>query len=259
MGTVTGVDLQAKSISFQLRSSRSALRLEYDHLVLAPGSVTRLPEVPGLREHGFEIKSLSDAVQLRDHVIQQLELADAVDDPILRRRLLHVVVVGANFTGVEAAGELQVFLSRAGRKYRRVRAADVAITLVELGQRILPALDQELADYALHQLERRGMHVEMGTTISRVEAGHAHLKDGRELATETVIWCAGIAPSPLIGRLDLPTDSRGYLLCETDLRVRGEDDVWAIGDSAVNVDAEGHGYPATAQHAVQQGNTSPAT
>lgn len=253
MANVTDVDLDRRRVVLRLADDGPVDRLDYDHLVLAPGSVTRLPDVPGLTRFGFEMKSLSDAVLLRDHAIRQLELADAADDPRRRRALLHLVVVGGNYTGVEVAGELQVFLARASRQYRRVDPGDIRLTLVELGRRILPTLDPELSQYALEQLERRGVRVELGTTVTRIDANRAALDDGRVLDTETVIWCAGIAPSPLTERLALPTDSCGYLLCRPDLRVEGRDEVWAVGDSAVNTDAHGIPYPATAQHAVRQG------
>jgi NADH:ubiquinone reductase (H+-translocating) len=124
---------------------------------------------------------------------------------------------------------------------------------VELDRRILPALDEELADYAARQMRRRGMRIELETSVQLVETGRALLSDGRELQSETVIWCAGIAPPPLLQELSLPVDARGYLECERDLRVRGFDDLWAIGDSAANPGPDGVPYPATAQHAVQQG------
>jgi len=254
MGRVRSIDRGSKTLELELPDGESTRALEYDHLVLAPGSVTRLPPVPGLREHGFEMKTLDDAVTLRDRCIRMLEQADCADDPAERRRLLHFVVVGANFTGVEVAGELHVFLTRATKHYANVDSDDITVTVVELGDRILPALEEELSAYATDNLRQRGMRVELGVSVARVETSRAVLSDDRELATDTVIWCAGIAPSPLVERIDVPTDERGYVLCERDLRVRDADDVWAIGDSAVNIDADGTPYPATAQHATRQGD-----
>jgi NADH dehydrogenase len=253
MGRVLEVDTDSSELRYRLPETDGIGSLRYDHLVLAPGSVTRLPDVPGLAEHGLEMKSLADAVGLRDRTIQQLERADACDDPEARRRMLHIVVVGANFTGVEVAGEGHIFLHRACARYARVDPEDIRVTLVELGDRILPALDDELAEYAATQMRRRGMQVELKTSVTRVESDHVVLTDGRRLDTENLIWCAGIAPSPLIGALDLPTDTRGYLICDRDLRVHGHETLWAIGDSAVNPDNRGAPYPATAQHAIQQG------
>ncbi len=252
-GEVVALDAAGRSIRYRLPGEEGDAVLGYDHLVLAPGSVTRMPPVPGLSEHGFEIKSLADAVTLRDRAIEQLELADATGDPQRRAALLHFVVVGANFTGVEVAGEFDVFLARAAREYPNLEPGDVRVTLVELGSRLLPALDEDLADYARRRLERRGVRVELGASVARVEPDRAVLSDGRELAASTVIWCAGIAPSPLVSLLELPTDEQGWLRCGRDLRVVGLDDVWGIGDTAVNPDPDGAAYPATAQHAVQQG------
>ena len=253
MGEVIDVELDGRRVVYCPPGGAGSLRLAYDHLVLAPGSVTRLPDVPGLRERGFEMKSLSDAVRLRDHAIRQLERADASTDESVRRRLLHLVVVGGNFTGVEVAGEFQVFLRRASRRYRRVDRDEVAITMVELGSRILPALDEELAGYATDRMMRRGIRIELGSSVARIDDGLVTLTNGETLESETVIWCAGIAPSPLLDRLPLLRDGRGYLVCDRDLRVSGRSEVWAIGDSAVNPGPDGVSYPATAQHAVRQG------
>jgi NADH dehydrogenase len=253
MAEVMSVDRDRREVVARLPDGRRDFRLAYDHLVLTPGSVTRLPEIPGLKDHAFEIKSLADAVHLRDHAIRQLERADAVGDQTMRRRLLQFVIVGANFTGVEVAGEFQVFLQRARRRFANIDQEDIAVTLVEIGPRILPALDRDLAEYATERMKRRGMDVRLQTSVVSVEAQQVVLSDGTRLATETVIWCAGIAPSPLVERLPVPVDDRGYILCDRELRVQGSDSVWAIGDSAVNLGPEDAPYPATAQHAVQQG------
>ena len=253
MGEVTALDTRAREVRYHLPGGPDELVLDYDQLVFTPGSVTRMPDVPGLAEHAYQIKSLADAVQLRDRAIQQLELADATPDPAARRARLHFVVVGANFTGVEVAGEYDVFLARAAREYPNLARQDVRVTLVELGQRILPALDADLAEYARQRLERRGVRVELETSVACVKPDRVELTDGRTLAASTVIWCAGIAPHPLVRTAGLPVDERGWIRCRRDLRVEDLDEVWAIGDSAMNPDADGNPYPATAQHAVQQG------
>jgi NADH dehydrogenase len=253
MAEVVGADFETGAVSYCLPDDDRPLDMDYDHLVLAPGSVTLLPDVPGLRDHGFEIKSLADAVTLRDRAIRQLEHADAVDDPAERRRLLHFVVVGASFTGVEVAGEFEVFLRRACHRYPNLDGSDVSVTMVELSDRILPALDEDMGRYALRALTRRGIDIRLETTVAEVEAHRVRLDNGEVLEADTVIWCAGIAPSPLIAKLQLPVDDRGYIRCRPDLLVESFDNVWAIGDAAVNVDPDGRAYPATAQHAVQQG------
>jgi NADH dehydrogenase len=253
MGAIEEIDLAGRAVSFRIDGSDKADCIPYDHLVLALGSVSRLPPVPGLREHGNEIKSLGDAVALRDHAIRLLEMADATPDRARRRALLHLVVVGGNFTGVEMAGEFHVFMRQACRSYPNLDPRDCRVTLIEIAGRILPALDEDLSSYAARKMRDWGIEILLDTATAAIEDDGVILESGRRLDTHTVIWCAGIAPNPLIADLDVPVDGNGYILCDPDLRVRGRDNVWAIGDCAVNVDPEGKGYPATAQHAVRQG------
>jgi NADH dehydrogenase len=253
MGEAVAIEPDANRVRVRLAGAEQDAVLDYDHCVLALGSVTSLPPVPGLREHAFEMKSLTDAVALRDRAIQHLERADAADDPALRRRLLHFVVVGGSFTGVEVAGEFIAFLRQASKRYPRVMAEDCRVSLVELRDRILPALDEDLSRYAAKQLERQGvtLHLERGVAV--IEAESVQLDDGVRLDAQTVIWCAGIAAPPPLWEEELPVDALGYLRCAPDLRVVGQERIWGIGDCAVNVDSRGEVYPATAQHAVREG------
>ncbi|MHC4430059.1 MAG: NAD(P)/FAD-dependent oxidoreductase, partial [Planctomycetota bacterium] len=225
MADVVDVDFERRAVRYRLVGSDTTAELDYDHLVIALGSVTRMPDdVPGLRTHAYEIKSLADAVGLRDRAIAALELANATEESIRRRALLHFVVVGGSFTGAEVAGEFEMFLRQGARRYGRVGQWEVAVTLVERDDRILRALPAE----------------------------SVVLSDGETLDAHTVIWCAGIEQNPLICKWPLPADDRGYILCDRDLRVQEFENVWAIGDCAINPDREGNGYPATAQHAVAQ-------
>jgi NADH dehydrogenase len=253
MAKIQHVDVERSSVRYQLAGNHFIQRMEYDHLVLALGSVTNLPKVSGLREYGFEMKDLRDTVTLRDRAIHLLELADATRDPKRRRELLHFVVIGGNYTGVEVAGEIHVFLNHASRLYRNVAREECRVTLIELSERILPALDEDLAAYALRKLTRRGIQVLLWNTATEIHADHLILKSGKKLPTHTVLWCAGVAPPPLLQSLTLPVDQRGYVLCEPDLRVRGFDNVWAIGDCAINPGPDGQPYPPTAQHAIREG------
>jgi len=253
MAECRGVDLERQQIRYQVVGKDDVDTLDYDHLVVSLGAVTNLPDVPGLREYGFEMKSMTDAVGMRDRAIQMLEAADATPDPAKRAAFLNFVVVGGNFSGVEVAGELDVFLRRAARLYRNLHPRECRVTLVEIQDRILPALDADLAEFARAHLQKRGVEVRLESSISEIHADSVKLDTGDSLATRTVIWCAGIAPNPLIKQLGLPTGRRGYIECERDLRVQGYDSVWAIGDCAVNRGPDGVAYPATAQHAVRQG------
>jgi NADH dehydrogenase len=253
MAEVIGVDLRRRRVELRAPLDRKSSHIAYDHLVLALGSTTRVPELPGLRRHGFQIKSLSDAVALRDRAVQVLEAASQTGGDERRRSLLHLVVVGGSFSGVEVAGEYHTFLREASRRYPGLDPDECRVTLVEIGERVLGALGERLAGFAQRDLERRGIEVRLRSALKEIGPDHALLEDGTRLETSTVIWCAGIAPPPLQLGLDLPRDEQGYLLCDRDLRVKGSDHVWAIGDCAVNPDPQGRPYPATAQHAVRQG------
>lgn len=255
MAEILGIDTQAKQVRFKIVGSDAAEQIHYDHLVFALGSVTRIPDnVPGLKQFGFELKSLGDAVQLRDRAIRLLELANSVADEKQRRALLRVVVIGANFTGVELAGEYQAFMREASKNYPNVNADDIDVMLLEFGDRILPAVRPELAEWAYNTLTNRGLDIRTGNTVTEIGLDFAVLKSGERIPTHTVVWAAGIAPSPLIPKVPtLPMNQKGYIECERDLRVKGFQDIWAIGDSATVYDERGKAYAATAQNASRQG------
>jgi NADH dehydrogenase len=253
MAEVLGIDFDSRRVAYRIAGTSTVEAAGYDHLVLALGSVTRLPPVPGIDRYAWEVKSLADAVALRDRAIGLLEAAAATASRDLRACLLHFVVVGGNFTGAEVAGEFEVFLRRAARNYPSIEPGDIRVTLVEQGDRILRDLGDEMSDYATRKMRSRGIDVRLGTRVTDIGPDSAALSTGERLSSSTVIWCAGIAPSPLIEALPLPKTDEGYVLCDPDLRVSGYDDVWAIGDVAANPDPDGRPYPATAQHAVRQG------
>lgn len=253
MGEAVGVDWTTRQAEVLPAEATEPIRVPFDHLVIALGSVTRLPEVPGLRQHGLEMKSLADAVGLRDRAIRMLEAAESAPHPERKCSLLHFVVVGANFTGAEVAGELEAFLRAAIRRYRTIRPHDLRVTLVERSARILGALDEDLSRYAERKMRDRGIDVRLNDSVTRIEPHRVTLASGEALNAETVVWAAGIAPPPMLAHLGLPLDARGYLVCDRDLRVQGRPNVWGIGDAAVNTDAAGVAYPATAQHAIREG------
>ncbi len=250
---VTEIDLERQCVNFTMDQGRLSQSVEYDHLVIALGSVSRLPPVPGLDKHGFTMKTLGDATALRNRALRMLELANATSDTQRRRALLRFVVVGANFTGVEVAGEFHQYLREAARRYPNVQPGDCQVILVEMLDRILTALPEELGVYATQKLKKRGVEILLKETVNTIEAESVTVESGRVIDTRTVIWCAGIAPPPIVERLGLPTDDRGYIRCGEDLRVEGHERVWAIGDAAANPAPDGQAYPPTAQHATRQG------
>jgi hypothetical protein len=162
------------------------------------------------------------------------------------------VVVGGNFTGVEAAGEFHLFLRQASKRYPNLDPDDCRVTLVEIADRILPGMDDDLSRYAVAKMRGCGIEFRLLDSVKRIEEDKVTLDSGTVLPTCTVIWCAGIAPNPMLAGAPLPKDEQGWVLCDRVLRVKGYENVWAIGDCAVNPDREGKPYPATAQHATRQ-------
>lgn len=253
LGEVLEIELDKNSVRYQVGHQGPIQTIHYDHLIFALGSVATHPPVPGLREHALQMKSLSDAFVLNDRVIEMLEVANEIKDPAIRRGLLNFTIVGGNFTGIEAAGEINYFLRRAQKRYPNIQRLDVRVTLIEKEKRILNQLDADLARYAMKRMEKNGVRFRLQTLLKEIHADHVVMEHGETMNTNSVVWCAGFAPHPLIGKSGLPIGEGGYIQCENDMRVRGLRNVWAVGDSAINVDSSGHKYPQTAQHAMREG------
>lgn len=224
----------------------------YDHLVLAPGSISRFLPIPGLNEHAVGFKGLSDAIYLRNQVIDSLEQANSTEDPARRDQLLTFVFVGGGYSGLEALAELQDFAADAMQHYPRARLHGMRWVLVEARDRVLPEVDQGLADYAVRELRGRGIDIRMGTTLSEVTAGTATISTGEVIPTRTVVWTAGVVPHPSLKSLAVPLDETGKVLVDSSLAVEGMPGVWALGDGAAVPDPTGGLCPPTAQHAVRQ-------
>ena len=252
LGSIVAHDPVAKTVELRTREGE-AEQLPYDQLLIALGSVSRVLPVPGLSEHAIGFKSLADAIWLRNHVIETLEAANATDDPARRDELLTYVFVGGGYAGLEALAELQDFAADAIESYPRARLHGMRWVLVEASDRVLPEIDAELADYALHELRGRGIDVRLGTTLEELHADSARLSTGETLPTRTAVWTAGVAPHPSLRQLSLPLDERGRVPVDDHLRVNGLESVWAIGDCAAAPDPRGGLCPPTAQHAVRQG------
>jgi NADH dehydrogenase len=252
LGTIDGHDPEARTV--RLRTPEGdAEDLPYDQLLLAVGSVSRVLPVPGLEEHAIGFKSLADAIWLRNHVVETLEAANATDDPGRRDELLTYVFVGGGYAGLEALAELQDFAADAIDSYPRARLHGMRWVLVEATDRVLPEIDEGLAEYALRELRGRGIDIRLGTTLEEVGADAARLSTGESLPTRTTVWTAGVAPSPRLRELSVPLDDHGRVPVDDHLRVTGMDGVWAIGDCAAAPDPRGGLCPPTAQHAVRQG------
>lgn len=252
MAQAQSVHLQKQFVAVQPPFG-DALLLEFDHLVLALGSITRMPAISGLSEHGYGLKSMSDAMALRDRAIQMLEMANLSPSHKQRRSWLTFAIVGAGYTGVEAAGEFNAFLCEAVRYYPHVRESDVRVLLIQRADRILETLDEKLSRKASKILTKRGVEILLNDSVKTIAKNTFTLQSGQTIAAHTLIWSAGVAPPPLLENLDLAKNSHGYLACDPDCRVTGRANIWGIGDCASNPDPSGNAYPPTAQHALREG------
>ncbi|MEU5220652.1 NAD(P)/FAD-dependent oxidoreductase [Streptomyces sp. NPDC020807] len=230
--------------------------LTYTELVLAPGSVSRTLPVPGLADHGIGFKTVEEAIGLRNHVIEQMDIASSTRDPAVRAAALTFVFVGGGYAGVEALAELEDMARYTARYYHNVRAEDLKWVLVEASDRILPEVGEEMGRYAVRELRGRNIDVRLETRLESCEDRVAVLSDGTRLPTRTVVWTAGVKPAPVLAATDLPRNERGRLRCTAHLAVEGVDHAWAAGDAAavpdVTAKEPGKECAPNAQHAVRQ-------
>jgi NADH:ubiquinone reductase (H+-translocating) len=264
IGSVTGAD-PARAVLALTRIDGEPLELPYDHLVVALGSVSRTLPIPGLAEHATGLKSLSDATALRNQLLNCLDIAESLEDPSRRAEYLGFVFVGAGYAGVEGLAELQDFAVQVIELYPRCRAHGMRWVLVEAKDRIMQEVPRSLSAFAARAPRRRGIEVMTQTTLASVGERSATLSAGREIPARTVVWTAGVKPSPVIARLGLPLDRDGRVLVDRTMRVEGgigagapgthAGVVWALGDCAAVPDASRPGQvcPPTAQHAIRQG------
>ncbi|MDP9418149.1 MAG: NAD(P)/FAD-dependent oxidoreductase [Actinomycetota bacterium] len=252
-GIVESVDMDTRTARVQPHAG-PAYDLRFDHIVVAPGSVSRTLPVPGLAEAGIGFKRVEEAIHLRNHVVNQLDIAESTTDRAIRRRALTFVFVGAGYAGVEAFAELEDMAREACRYYRTVSPGDMRWVLVEATNRILPEVGEDMGRYTLEQLRWRGLDVRLETRLESIEDGVARLSDGDALPTNTLVWTAGVKPHPVLARTGLPLDDRGRLKATTHLQVEGVPGAWTAGDCAAVPDLTNPGAftGPSAQHAVRQ-------
>ncbi|MFF4791253.1 MULTISPECIES: NAD(P)/FAD-dependent oxidoreductase [unclassified Streptomyces] len=231
-------------------------KLTYDELVLAPGSVSRTLPIPGLIDYGIGFKTVEEAIGLRNHVIEQMDIASSTRDPAIRDAALTFVFVGGGYAGVEALGELEDMARYAARYYHNVKPEDMKWILVEASDRILPEVGEEMGRYTVTELRRRNIQVLLRTRLESCAGRVAVLSDGQRFPTRTVVWTAGVKPHPILAASDLPLNDRGRLKCTAQLTVEGVEHAWAAGDAAAVPDVT-TGEPGSltapnAQHAVRQ-------
>jgi NADH dehydrogenase len=254
IGRVTGADPAQRTLAAR-RVDGEELELRYDQLVVALGSVSRTLPIPGLAEHAIGLKSLSDATALRNQVLTCMDIAESLEPGARRAEYLGFVFVGAGYAGVEGLAELQDFAAQAIELYPRCRAQGMRWVLVEAQGRIMQEVPASLSEFAARELRERGIEVRTGTTLRELDARGVMLSDGEQIPTRTVVWTAGVKPSPVVAELGLALDRGGRVAVDETMRARGHPEVWAIGDCAAVPDPArpGQACPPTAQHAIRQG------
>nr|WSY53665.1 NAD(P)/FAD-dependent oxidoreductase [Streptomyces sp. NBC_00886] len=260
IGEATAIDHGKRTASLSTLATEEegtgTEELSYDELVLAPGSIARTLPIPGLADHGVGFKTVEEAIGLRNHVIEQMDIASSTRDPAIRDAALTFVFVGGGYAGVEALGELEDMARYAVRYYHNVDADDLRWILVEASNRILPEVGEEMGTYTVTELRRRNIQVLLETRLESCVDRVAVLSDGQRFPTRTLVWTAGVKPHPVLAATDLTLTERGRLKCTAELTIEGATHAWAAGDAAavpdVTADAPGAKTAPNAQHAVRQ-------
>jgi len=251
-GEVRDVNLTARQVVVAHGFDHHEHTLEYDYLVLGLGSTTNFYGIPGLEERALTMKSLSDAMRLRNHLIAHLEEA-ASECCKVKNPLLTFVVAGGGFAGVETIAGINDFVRGALRTYPNLHENMIRVVLVHPGPVILPELGEKLGVYTQRKLSQRKVEILLNTKVTGVTERSVELSDGQVIYGNTLIWTAGTSPNPLLRNLPCMKE-RGRVIVNEQLEVGGFANVWALGDCAAIPDRKtGTFHPPTAQHALRQG------
>jgi len=250
MAKVWEIDTKQKRVHYLGEGSGF---MDYDQLVLACGSNANLDIVKGMSNYALPLKTLGDALFLRNRIIARLEQAEMQPDERLRRWLMSFVIVGGGFSGAETAGALADFIDSSLRYYKRVRREDIRIMLIHSGDHLLPELDQSLGRFAEKNMRQRGIEIILNARASRVTDQSVELNGGTIIESGTVICTIGTQTNPLINHIPA-VKNRGRLVVNPDMSVPACAGVWALGDCAAVVNSlDGAISPPTAQFAEAQG------
>jgi NADH dehydrogenase len=256
-GEVTRIEHARKTVTIQPIEGPTT-EMRYDHIIVAPGSVSRTLPIPGLRERGIGFKTIGEAIYLRNHILDRLDIAAITPDPEMRKASLTFVFVGGGYAGIEALAEMEDVVRDALQYYSELGQEEVRFVLVEATNRILPEVGPDMGAYTARQLDARGIDLRLGTRLESCVDGVIRLSDGDEFRAETLVWTAGVKPSPMLDRTDLPRGPRGHLTCIPTLQIvdgdRVIDGAWSAGDCAQVPDLTKPGAycSPSAQHAVRQ-------
>jgi len=256
-GEVVRIEHARKTVTIQPIDG-PATEMTYDHIVVAPGSVSRTLPIPGLRERGIGFKTIGEAIYLRNHILDRLDIAAVTPDPNVRKASLTFVFVGGGYAGIEALAEMEDVVKDALTYYPELDPGEVRFVLVEATNRVLPEVGPDMGAYAVRQLDERGIDIRLGTRLESCVDGLIELSDGDTFPAETVVWTAGVKPSPMLDHTDLPRGPRGHITALPTLQVvdgdRVLDGAWTAGDCAQVPDLTKPGAycSPSAQHAVRQ-------
>lgn len=250
---VLALEVKDNSIEYEAHDGRRK-RLTYDHLVIACGNTSNLSMVPGMDEHAYALKTIGDGLAIQAHIMECLEKAEVCEDLEQRKHYLSVLVVGAGFSGVEVAGEINHLMRRSVKFFSRIKKEDINVMLVHGQNEILPQISPELRKFAREALTREGVNVVLNS-IASVATNHGiSCKDGKFLKAHTIVCTIGTTMLPIIAKLDVAKGQGGRLETKPDMSLKDYDNVWAIGDAAAIVNAvDGQTCPPTAQFSERQG------
>jgi len=250
------IDLKGRRVICAGSLDEYELPFEFDHLLLTPGSETNFFDLPGVSEWSVTMKSLIDAALLRNRVVALLEAANLRSDDGARRRLLTFVTAGGGFSGIETTGAINDYVRDAVRFYPGLSEEMIRVVVVHPGTFLLPELGKELGDYAEQKLRERKVEVIKGTRVSSYKESIVALSDGSSIPAETLLWTAGVKPSPVLDSISCQKE-KGRLVVNEFLAVPGLIGVWAAGDAAAVPDVRsGEFYPPTAQHGLREGRAA---
>ncbi|WP_423463136.1 NAD(P)/FAD-dependent oxidoreductase [Promicromonospora sp. MS192] len=258
-GKVTTIEHGRKAVKIQPEEGEE-YEVTYDQLVVGLGSVSRTLPIPGLAENAIGFKNVEEAIAVRNHVINRLDVASSTWDADLRKRMLTFTFVGGGFAGIEALAEIEDMARYATRQYNTIEPSDLRFVMIEGAGRILPEVTEPMGEYALAELKKRGIEFHLNTFLSSCVDGHVVTSTGVEFDTETIVWTAGVKANPVIKESsDLPYDKLGRVIVLPTLQVATEngeviEGAWAAGDCAAVPDVLNPGKfcPPNAQHAIRE-------
>ncbi|HET6874305.1 MAG TPA: NAD(P)/FAD-dependent oxidoreductase [Acidimicrobiales bacterium] len=247
VGSVTGVDLERRSVRIDDEED-----LPYDYLIMAAGSSTTDFGIPGVAEHAFPLKTLPDAVRLRNHILTMFERADA--SPRSAEADMTIVLIGGGPTGVEMAGALSELIGHnLARDFKELDLSKARVVVVEMTDHLLPGFSERSQARARQALEAKGVEVRFGTKLQKVTERGVAFEDGTEIDTATVVWTAGVRANPLAEHFPGDKGKGGTIPVGPDLSLAGHPEVFVIGDAAAATGHDGEQLPQLAQVAIQGG------